>query len=139
MGRHAYTLVEVLAVTVLLGLLATLGVPPLLRTISGDPLGKAADRLVLAFRDTRAKSFGRPANFTLEPWGFSADGVTDPAARLPDSIRATWTRNGLGVRQLLLDSRGHGPDTDVLLRLDDRELRFALDGLTGLWTLKAAP
>lgn len=145
MGRHAYTLVEVLAVTVLLGVVATLGAPPLLRSITGDPLGQAAGRLAHAFRDARAQAYGHRISMRLEPWGFSGASIEDgirtslPTARLPESVQASWTRRGRSTNLLDLDARGHGPDTDVALRQDDREMIYTIDGLTGRWALKAPP
>ena len=145
MARHAFTLVEMLAVTVLLGLLASLGVPPLLRTITGDPLGRAADRLNLAFRDARAQAHGHRLGLDLDTSGFTATTEEDgqlvelPTTRVPETIQLTWTRNGRSVRRLDLDPRGHGLDTDVTLRFDERELHFTIDGLTGAWMPRSAP
>lgn len=145
MRQRAYTLVEVLAVTVLLGLVASLGVPSLLRAISGDPLDRAAGRLAQAFRDTRAQAYGHHLSMRLESWGFTSvsgnDGVrtTLPTARVPESVQLSWTRNSRAVDLLDLDPRGHGPDTEVALRQDDRELLFTIDGLTGRWLPKAPP
>lgn len=144
MPRRAYTLVEVLAVTVLLGVVASLGVPPLLRAISGDALARAADRLAQSFRDARAQGYGQRLDFDLDSWGFAAvagEGrarTTVAEVRLGDGIQAGWTRNGRPLRRLELDPRGHGLDATLALRQDGRELRFAIDGLTGTW-LPAAP
>lgn len=137
-ARHAYTLVEVLAVTVLLGLVASLGIPPLLRSIAGDPLERAAGQLVLAYRDARAQAYGHRVRFALEPWGFSAasrDGLPAglPEAHLPDGIRVAWTCAGRPVGVLDLDARGHGLDAGVVLRRDERAVGFMVDGLTGQW------
>ena len=145
MGRHAYTLVEVLAVTVLLGLVASLGVPPMLRAMTGDPLDRAAGRMAQAFRDVRAQAYGHRLVLELTAAGFTAtvsdDGVRSvlPPLRLPEDIQATWTRRGRPAPRLELDPRGHGLDTEVTLRLDERELSFAIDGLTGQWTSKGRP
>jgi len=145
MPRRAYTLVEVLAVTVLLGLVAGLGVPPLLRSIAGDPLGRAAGRLALAFRDARALAYGQRLGIELEAGGFTIAATDDrarsslPGARLPETVQATWSRNGRPIRLLELDARGHGLDTDVVLRQDARELHFTIDGLTGAWLGRTAP
>jgi prepilin-type N-terminal cleavage/methylation domain-containing protein len=145
MRRRAYTLVEVMAVTVLLGLLATLGVPPMLRAMAGDPLERAAGRLVQAFRDVRAQAYGHRLDLELTSSGFTAaisdDGVRSamPPARLPEAIQVTWTRRGRPVTRLELDPRGHGLDLDVVLRQDEREQLFTIDGLTGRWTPRTRP
>ena len=145
MRRHGYTLVEVLAVTVLLGLIASLSVPPLLRAMSRDPLSHAADQLAHAFRDLRAQAYGHHISLELETWGFSAVSIDDgvrtalPTARLPDAVQVSWTRNGRTTRALDLSARGHGLNTEVTLQRDNRDLSFTIDGLTGTWTRKAAP
>jgi len=143
--RNAYTLVEVLAVTVLLGVVASLGMPSLVRAIAGNPLERAAGRLALAFRDVRAQGYGHRLSLGLEPWGFTAvssdrGGRTNlPTAQLPGGVQVFWSRHGRTTRAMELDPRGHGLDTDVTLRLDDRDLRFTIDGLTGVWIAKATP
>jgi prepilin-type N-terminal cleavage/methylation domain-containing protein len=145
MRRGGYTLVEVLAVSVLLGLLAALGVPPLMRAITGDPLARAAQQLAQTFRDARAQAFGHRLSLDLEPWGFTAaiadDGARTalPSVHLPDSVYVSWTRTSTSVRQLLLDARGHGLDTDVYLHQGGQDLVFTIDGLTGRWTPKVQP
>lgn len=145
MRRRAYTLVEVMAVTVLLGLLATLGVPPMLRAMAGDPLERAAGRLVQAFRDARAQAYGHRLELDLGAWGFAAAIIGDgaraalPPVRLPESVQVTWTRRGRPVTHLELDPRGHGLDLDVVLRQDERERLFTIDGLTGRWTPRTRP
>lgn len=145
MRCHAYTLVEVLAVTVLLGLVASLGAPPLLRAITGDPLRQAAERLGLAFRDVRAQGYGHRVDMQLESWGFTAATLDEgrrlplPEGRLPDAIQATWTRDGRAVNRLEIDPRGHGLDTAITLHHDARELAFTVDGLTGRWLPRPQP
>jgi prepilin-type N-terminal cleavage/methylation domain-containing protein len=145
MRRQAYTLVEVLAVTVLLGLIAGLASPSLLRAVTGDPLRRAADRLALAYRDVRAQAFGRHLSLELEPWGFSATShaggqrVALPSTRLPEVIQVSWIRDGRSVHLVDIDPRGHGPDLDVAVLQDARELRYTVDGLTGQWTSRALP
>jgi prepilin-type N-terminal cleavage/methylation domain-containing protein len=145
MARRAFTLVEVLAVTVLLGLVASLGVPPMLRAMAGDPLERAAGRLAQAFRDVRAQAYGHRLDLELSTRGFSATAVDQgqrtvlPPARLPETIQVAWTRQGRPAPRLELDPRGHGLDTEVALRQDGRELLFTIDGLTGRWTTRARP
>ena len=145
MRRLAFTLVEVLAVTVLLGVLATLGVPPMLRAMAGDPLERAAAQLTRSFRDVRALAYGHRLDLELAVWGFSAALLDNGArtdlqpARLPESIQVFWTRRGRPVQRLELDARGHGLDTDVTLRQDERERSFTIDGLTGRWAARVRP
>lgn len=145
MRRHAYTLVEVLAVSVLLGVLATLGVPPMLRAMAGDPLERAAAQLTRSFRDLRAQAFGHRLDLELAAWGFTAVSDADgrrtelPTTRLPEAIQVTWTRRGRPAPRLELDARGHGLDTEVTLRQDERELSFTIDGLTGRWAPRTRP
>ena len=137
MRRRAYTLVEVLAVTVLLGVLATLGVPPMLRAMAGDPLERAAAQLARGYRDARAQAFGRRLDLELASWGFaaaSADGGRLAPTRLPDEFQVSWTRNGKPVPQHGIDARGHALDLDVAVRDADRELFYTVDGLTGRWS-----
>lgn len=143
--RGAYTLVEVLAVTVMLGLLAGLGAPPLLRAIAGDPLVRAADHLAQAFRDARSQAYGHRLRLELEASGFIAmitvDGVRSrlPDTRVPESIQLSWSRDGRPARLLECDARGHSLDTDVVLQQDARELRYAINGLTGAWVRRTTP
>lgn len=145
MRRHAYTLVEVLAVSVLLGVLATLGVPPMLRAMAGDPLERAAAQLTRSFSDVRAQAYGHRLDLELAAWGFTAASIDDgarvalPPLRLPESIQLSWTRRGRPVTRLEIDPRGHSPDLDVVLRQDERDRLFTIDGLTGRWTPRVRP
>jgi prepilin-type N-terminal cleavage/methylation domain-containing protein len=134
MRHHGYTLVEVLAVTVVLGLLAGIGVPPLVRTIAGDPLARASATLARDLRDARAAAFGRPLALTLAADGFASADGRPSASRLPATVQAEWRRDSRTATRLELDRRGHGPDTALILRHEGRELRYAIDGLTGRWT-----
>ena len=145
MRRHAFTLVEVMAVTVLLGVLATLGVPPMLRAMAGDPLERAAAQITRSFRDLRAQAYGHRLELDLTAWGFTAARIEDgaraalPPFRLPDSIQVSWSRRGRPVTRLEIDPRGHGLDHEVVLRQDERDMLFTIDGLTGRWTPKVRP
>lgn len=141
MRHRAYTLLEVLAVTVLLGLLVSLGAPPLLRVISGDPLERAAGQLAVGFRDARAQAYGRQIRMQLEPWGFTAVPADAAASttRIADDIAVIWTRKGHPIRSLDLDPRGHGLDAEVALRRDERTVAFTVDGLTGRWLPRTRP
>jgi prepilin-type N-terminal cleavage/methylation domain-containing protein len=145
MRRHAFTLVEVMAVTVLLGVLASLGVPPMLRAMAGDPLERAAAQITLSFRDLRAQAYGHRLELDLAAWGFAAARIEDggratlPPFRLPETIQVSWTRRGRPVTRLEIDPRGHGFDHEVVLRQDEREKPFTIDGLTGRWTPKVRP
>lgn len=142
MPRHAYTLVEVLAVTVLLGLLATLGAPPMLRAMAGDPLERAAARLIQGFRDTRAQAYGHRLELELDASGFipvRGDGQDAAPVRLGEAVQVSWSRRNQQVARLSIDPRGHSLDLDVTMRLDERELSYAVDGLTGRWLAKARP
>lgn len=145
MRRHAYTLVEVMAVSVLLGVLATLGVPPMLRAMAGDPLERAAAQLIRSFRDARALAYGHRLDLDLAAWGFTPAQADEhvrtalPPVRLPESIQVSWSRRGRPVTRLEIDPRGHALDTDVTVRQDERERLFTIDGLTGRWTPQVRP
>lgn len=144
MRRRAYTLVEVLAVTVLLGLVVGLAVPALVRAADHDPAGRAGERLAHAFRSARALGYGHPLHFELDGSGFTAlavgPGARRPLAtfRLPASVQAVWTSGGRAVEAVQLDARGHGPDLELALRLEStaQERVLLADGLTGLWAVR---
>ncbi len=133
MPRRSYTLIEMLAVMALLGLLAALAAPGVVRAMTGDPLQAAADRLSRAMRGARAAAFGRAVAIELAPWGFAVGGPGGVTLRLPDGIAAAWTCDGRPAQRLALDPRGHGPDTRLVLAQGRREISLVIDGLTGQW------
>ena len=118
---------------------------PMLRAIVGDPLGRAAEHLAQELRDLRAQHYGHHLNLNLDMSGFSlvstARGASGdlPPVRLPDSIQATWTRDGRSARHLDFDAYGHALDTEITLRQGNRDLMFSIDGLTGRWTPRTRP
>ena len=141
--RAGLTLVEILAVVILLGLLGTaLTAMPLLRGRVDADAQAAAARIRTAEQRARAGAIGGGGVFRLDQVSMFGS-ITWP----PSAATQTWTEDlpsGFDVRvfcdrrptdRLHYDARGRSPDAELHLLTGDREWRWQVDGLTGVWTV----
>jgi prepilin-type N-terminal cleavage/methylation domain-containing protein len=136
--RHpGYTLIELLAVVVVLGLAAGIGIPPLVRLAGGTPLERAC--ALLRDGDARARMLargtGRELAFELDAGGMRCRAAREPLeALLPEGVSAEWlATDGQPLRTLTIDSRGRSRDLSLRLRAVGASRRFHLLGLSGEW------
>ncbi len=138
--RAGYTLIELLAVTVVMGLAAGIAVPGLVRAAGGDRLAEAASRLEREERQVRRLSHGTGAVLEVESSGWSGRvGDGEVAYHLPLDIEATWRSGGRMLSRLAIDARGLSGDYEVTLRMGDRERSFLIAGLSGEWRARPDP
>lgn len=145
--RTAFTLIELLAVTALLGLLAVLGVGSLRRS-QGDPLLAAAAQVqAWDAAERRQSRLHGPRTWRLDTAGAEAVLAVTPAAavtrpqrlRLPPGIRCRWSDADLQRLATCQYVKGLGPD--LLLELGDgvRRWRWRLLGASGQWLREDEP
>lgn len=140
--RCAYTLIELLAVVVLLALLAGLALPALVRTARTDPLDRAVSAARSACHQLRVLAVGSAVHAELTPAGFTAyrirdggnEGATLVDLRLDADLDMTWS-NGSGnpLTRIAIDHRGRSEDLLVTMRAGSRHRRFRISGISGEW------
>ena len=143
MSRVAYTLIETLAVLVVLGLVAALGVPALVRTAGGDPLSRAVATAASVDQRLRQAAIGRGGElrFTqghLEAWVTGEPTpreVMDPGFTMSGRLLP----RGELLRTLLIDADGRSVDAEVVFTGGDRRQRITVHGLSGEWKVEEAP
>jgi prepilin-type N-terminal cleavage/methylation domain-containing protein len=133
--HHGYTLIELLAVVVVLGLVAGVGVPPLVRMVGGSPLDRACQAVRDADRHARRLAHGRGIEFDLLSDGFdSRTASVEHSLRLAPGSSVSWlTADGKPLRRLAMNSRGRSVDmrVGVIVARDRRE--FQVSGISGEW------
>lgn len=134
MRSRAYTLVELLAVVILLGLMAGLGVPALVRMAQGDPLDRAVAGVRSRVADLQRFACGLGCRVDLTMAGWIADARLAPALRVDPSIHLTWLQtDGRALRQLIFDHRGRSVDWQIEIRHEDRRRSYRISGISGEW------
>ena len=135
--RSGFTLIEIVAVTVVLGLIAGIGVPSLVRRVAHD--GSAQTIAELQSFTQQAISFaqGQGATAHLAMNDFSiADAQEHPV------ITATWDRacevtwrdeRGQQALTWTWDHRGRSADGTIDIRHRGKLERYRFLGLTGEW------
>ena len=131
--RHGMTLLELLAVLLLLGLLAGMLGPSLIRRAHSDPqqaarnaLQQALERTILRLRD-HGGGVIRPA-----PDGFLVeDAVGRERHALPPGTHCTWTLPAAAQGVLTVDGDGTTHDAELHLAGTGWSCRLHLPGLAG--------
>lgn len=132
-----YTLIELLAVVVVLGLAAGIGIPPLVRMAGGTPLDRAC--ATLRGGDARARLLARETaldlTFDLEPTGLRCRTARHPLeVSLPEGAIVTWLAvDGRPLRSLAINPRGRSQDLIIQVTVARDARRFRLLGLSGEW------
>lgn len=149
--RSAYTLIELLAVVMVLSLMAGLTVPTLARRAAGDPVDAAIARLLDEEARVRCLAVGRGASLELASDGFIAafDVSADVAAGAADAaelplhlgglLTTSWSDHDQPVARLRIDR--YGRSRDLVLAVDDGRTvrRYRLAGLSGEWSRLEEP
>lgn len=134
MRLRGYTLVELLAVVILLGLMAGLGVPALVRMAQGDPLDRAIASLRSSISDLRRSAFGSGCQVDVTMSGWISDGRQLPALRVDPAIHLTWLQtDGQILQQLIFDRKGRSTDWQIEIRHEDRRKFYRISGISGEW------
>ncbi len=131
--RSGLTLVELLAVMVLLALAMVLLGPGVLRRLQRDPLAAAVAGIQSFDQQARLHAQGRGAVIHLDATSLSCPGIagTAPVLHLPHGITATW-RLASGGSDLAIDARGRSVDADLILEQETVRHRYRLHGLPGV-------
>ena len=143
MSRVAYTLIETLAVLVVLGLVAALGVPALVRTTGGDPLARAIASTAAVDQRLRQAAIGRGGELRFAESHIEAWVTGDPTPR--EVIAPGFTISGRQLprgellRTLLIDCDGRSDDAELVFIGGDRRQRITVHGLSGEWKVEEAP
>lgn len=137
--RHGLTLIETLAVTALLGMVAALGVPALVRSIAQDPLDAVVTGLMSQEAQARALAYGRGGHVELRGNGL---GMLGPHGDLvtyvaPSDVQLDWTISGSSAVRLDYDTAGRSRDVAVTATREQHYIRLQLAGLTGEWLVPA--
>jgi prepilin-type N-terminal cleavage/methylation domain-containing protein len=140
--RRAYTLIELLAVVVLLALLASLALPALVRAAGSDPLDQAVAALRGAEHQLRVLSVGAATQAELGAAGFTGhrlsaghgESATLVELRLEPALELTWNNaHGNALTSIAFDHRGRSEDLEVTVRAGSRQRRFRIAGISGEW------
>ena len=149
--RGGLTLIELLTVVVLLGMVAALGVPALVRSVEVDPLSEAARNIQQTEAQARALSYGSPLLLEVSSTGLTGVSVSrltggqgaakqarsQPVVQwtAPSTLALQWLSNGKSIDHLGYDSEGRSADCVLEMTQGTRVRRYALAGLTGEWQL----
>lgn len=134
----AYTLIEILAVVVILGLVASLSFPHLVRLASDAQLTEPERRLVACDRRLRDHADIGPLRVTLSGSGLVATtvGQSQPFEvwQVQDQSHLEWADSaGKPLTTYLIDGRGRSRDLVVTFRSGSRIRKLSLYGLIGEW------
>jgi prepilin-type N-terminal cleavage/methylation domain-containing protein len=143
MPRRAYTLIETLAVLVVLGLVAALGVPALARSAGGDPVARAVAAVAAVDQRLRQSALGRGGELRfsagrIEAW---VVGDSQPLAVVDAGpvITGRLQPRGEPLRTLVIDTDGRSLDAELWLTVGERRQHVSVLGLSGEWVVEAAP
>lgn len=142
MRRTALTLMEILAVCVLLGLVAVASAPTVARH-RPPAIDAFTARLRAADLEVRLRARGQGARW--EHRGYAVIGVigresTDIVSLdLPPGMSCTWTSSDRPVEELAIDRWGRSADLTVVVHDGRQERRLHCDGLIGGWRVESVP
>jgi prepilin-type N-terminal cleavage/methylation domain-containing protein len=161
--RQALTLIEMLVVVVLMGAVATLGIPALVTSLDRDPLADSVASLQEAAAQTRAAAYGRGLVARLDANGWTAGRDLSPGtdhqeerarsdltSQVLDTraviarwtpaagVEVAWRRQGVPVPFLRWDTQGRSDDLTVTMQRGTVSRTYHLLGLTGEWVLEAS-
>jgi len=142
MRRHAYTLVEVLAVVAIAGLVAAAVSPALVRAATSDPLTRAVLVVREGDRLARQQAVGVGGYWTIteERLVSGIAGWQPTNATLPAGCSVVLQRSGddAPIEQLAIDRAGASSDVVVRIAVDTRVRRYRILGLSGAWIVDDA-
>jgi hypothetical protein len=136
------TLMEVLAVCVLLGLVAVAIAPAVARRRQ-PPVQAFAEALRQADQELRLRAHGVGARW--ERRAFTIEGTVGGAAdaavvvEIPQGVTCTWRRGDRTLEELAIDPWGRSADLAAELEGGGQRLHLRCDGLVGAWRVEAEP
>jgi prepilin-type N-terminal cleavage/methylation domain-containing protein len=141
--RNGYTLIELLAVVMVLGLVSAVVAPAFTRSASGDPIDHAVAALHAGDHRMRLHAIGSGGRTVLEAHGFTYapavdDKNDDPGivVALDSDIEVTWTDDRQNsLREVTIDPRGRTRDLGVAIRARGSQRSFQIHGISGEWRL----
>lgn len=135
MHVRGYTLIELLAVVVILGLAAGLGIPPLARMASGNPLERACQTMNAGDRRARQLALGNGLEVDLLAEGLrSRSAAIAHEAMIASGGVLTWsTLDGRQLQRLVIDHRGHSKDLLVEITIGQQQRKYLVSGISGEW------
>lgn len=142
MRRAALTLLEVLAVSVLLGVIA-IALSPVVGRRQVDPLDAFIAAVRVADADLRQRALGQGAvwqhrgDAVIGQIGTSRDAAV--VVPLPAALSCTWTVGPRTVDRLVIDAYGRSADAIWEVRTQRGVRRLACDGLVGGWRVLDSP
>ncbi|NLG83228.1 MAG: prepilin-type N-terminal cleavage/methylation domain-containing protein [Firmicutes bacterium] len=129
--RAGFTLFEMAAVLLLLGLLAAIGLPAFFRGPDGLAWRMACDQLQRDLKTARATAVAhrRPTVVQFAAKGYTVSlGRGEPLRRqLPAGITVAVYRDGVEVETLFFDPHGHSGAAVVELAAGEKEALFQLE------------
>jgi prepilin-type N-terminal cleavage/methylation domain-containing protein len=140
--RTAYTLIELLAVVVVLGMLASIGIPPLARAATGTPLERACRAVQTCEQRARQDARGTGVDLDLTADGIHPVGAPPAEALVGPEVALAWrSAADAPLRRLHIDRHARSVDLVVEIRHGELRRRFLVSGISGEWTeaLAAAP
>ncbi len=137
MRQDAYTLIELLAVVVILGLAASLGVPSLVRSVNGQSLDRVCRDLRDAEHRARHLALGRGMELELSTDGFACTQPDLPCAfRAAPGGSVIWSNTeGRSKKRLAINQRGRSEDLWVEVTLREQSRFFFVSGISGEWSV----
>jgi prepilin-type N-terminal cleavage/methylation domain-containing protein len=132
-----YTLLELLAVILILGMLTVLAGPILLRRLRPDPLGTASTGLRQAEAEIRRLAVGSGARLDLRVDGLEWRGPAGLAVayRCPATVAVSWrgVEPAVPLSTLTIDDHGRSPDMMVTIASGAATATWLVSGLSGAW------
>ena len=132
---RGFTLVEVLAIVVILGLTAMITGPSLARSFAGDPVNETVQQLSQAWLQARmaALDVGGVLECTAGRMRFVATGGRAEEYPLDSRVQVTWrgTIPAGSPARIIIDRKGRCVDLRVDLRYGTTSTTIQLSGLSG--------
>lgn len=128
------TLLEILAVVVLLGIVTAVVAPGLMAALVNDPLSEAVQQCRSAAGAARVAAQTSGRRLDLRPDGlvvYDDHGHEIQAVRCDTSISIAWHSDG----PMTFDPSGRIAPFQGTFRRGDRVLQVAVDGIAGCWTI----
>lgn len=87
-SRRAFTLIEIMIVAALIGLMAAMGLPPMLKMIGKDGMRKAVSDVTTLLGDVRANAIlkGQSAEVSFHPADNRLDSSIGKSVTLPEGV-----------------------------------------------------
>jgi len=136
--QRAYTLIELLTVVIIVGLIAGIGIPPLVRQVGSTPLDRTGLLLRTADRQGRDLAMTGEVEVEIEVLsdGMNHRTANDEARVVCESdVTLTWqTTTGKPLHRFTLDRHGRSLDVVVEIAAGRERRRYTVSGISGEWS-----